>query len=177
MPPEHYRVKLFADGAELGFIRNMAEKPWIKGFTTNPTLMRAAGVNDYHEFALKVVETVPDRPVSFEVIADDIPTMEAQARQIATWGPNVNIKIPITNTNRESTAGLVELETGVIRNARQIDDMFHPLARFANRCATANVSFDDLQTRVVLGQKMIAEVHYVEYAHPIALVEQCRDKL
>jgi transaldolase len=94
-------VKLFADGADLAGIREMAANKDIAGFTTNPTLMRKAGITDYKAFALEVLKIVPDRPVSFEVFADDFPTMERQALQIASWGSNVNVKIPVTNTSGE----------------------------------------------------------------------------
>ena len=92
-------VKIFADGADLDGIKQMYADPGIKGFTTNPTLMRKAGVEDYKTFALQVLEIVPDRPVSFEVFADDFDEMEKQALEIASWGSNVNVKIPVTNTN------------------------------------------------------------------------------
>lgn len=101
------RVKLFADGADLEGIREMAANPLIRGFTTNPTLMRKAGVTDYRWFAQQVLEVVPDKPVSFEVFADDFDEMERQALEIASWGPNVNVKIPVTNTRGESAAPLV----------------------------------------------------------------------
>lgn len=107
MLPEGFKIKVFADGADLNVIREMSQKPGIKGFTTNPTLMRGAGVDDYSGFARDVLTIVKDRPVSFEVFADDLPTMESQAREIATWGSNVNIKIPITNTKGQSTADLI----------------------------------------------------------------------
>lgn len=92
------KVKLFADGADLSGISEMASNPMIGGFTTNPTLMRKAGVSDYKAFALKVLEIVPKLPLAFEVFADDFPTMEKQAKEIASWGKNVNVKIPVTNT-------------------------------------------------------------------------------
>ena len=92
------RVKLFADGAELEVIRKMAANPLIKGFTTNPTLMRKAGVIDYSAFARSVLLAIDDRPISFEVFADDFGAMIAQGREIASWGKNVNVKIPVTNT-------------------------------------------------------------------------------
>jgi len=101
------RVKIFGDGADLAGIKELYSQPHIKGFTTNPTLMRQAGISDYKAFALEVLGSVTDRPVSFEVFADDIATMEAQAHEIASWGKNVNVKIPITNTLGESTAALV----------------------------------------------------------------------
>jgi transaldolase len=101
------RVKLFADGADLAVIRKMAENPLITGFTTNPTLMRKAGVTDYVAFARELLTIVPDRPISFEVFSDDFDEMEQQATEIASWGPNVFVKIPITNTRGESAAPLV----------------------------------------------------------------------
>jgi transaldolase len=100
------RIKLFADGAELGVIARMAKDPLIQGFTTNPTLMRKAGVGDYRTFALNVLAIVPDRPVSFEVFSDDFAEMERQAMEIAHWGSNVYVKIPITNTRGESSVEL-----------------------------------------------------------------------
>ena len=102
------KVKLFADGADLAGMKEMAANPMIKGFTTNPTLMRKAGVADYKAFALEVLEAIPDRPVSFEVFADDFGQMEQQALEIASWGRNVNVKIPVTNTKREFCGPLVE---------------------------------------------------------------------
>src|SRR5271157_382443 len=86
------KVKIFADGADLQGIIEMSKKPFIKGFTTNPTLMRKAGITNYETFARRVLEVVPDRPVSFEVFADDFDEMIAQARVIASWGKNVNVK-------------------------------------------------------------------------------------
>lgn len=98
---ESLKVHIFADGADLDGITEMAGNPVIKGFTTNPTLMRKAGVVDYRCFARKVVELVPERPISFEVFSDEFPEMERQALEIASWGHNVNVKIPVTNTRRE----------------------------------------------------------------------------
>lgn len=102
------KVKLFADGADLAGMKEMAANPMIKGFTTNPTLMRKAGVTDYKAFALDVLRAIPDRPVSFEVFADDFAQMERQALEIASWGANVNVKIPVTNTKGEFCGPLVE---------------------------------------------------------------------
>ena len=102
------KVKIFADGADLAGIRQMAARPLIRGVTTNPTLMRKAGVTDYKAFAHEVLSVVGDRPVSFEVFADDFGEMEAQALEIASWGENVNVKIPVTNTNGEFSGLLVE---------------------------------------------------------------------
>ena len=99
--------KAAAKQEALGAIREMAANPMIRGFTTNPTLMRKAGVSDYETFAKEVLDVVPDLPVSFEVFADDWEPMERQALKIASWGPNVNVKIPVTNTRGESSAELV----------------------------------------------------------------------
>src|SRR3979411_1528160 len=101
------KVKIFADGADYDGIVKMSRNPLIKGFTTNPTLMRKAGVSDYAAFARKVLGTITDRPVSFEVFADDFPSMVEQARTIAAWGPNVNVKIPVTNTKGQSSAEII----------------------------------------------------------------------
>src|SRR5213593_3072778 len=101
------KVKLFADGADKAGMLEMYRNPLIKGFTTNPTLMRKAGVTDYQAFALDILRVIPDRPISFEVFSDDFAEMECQAREIATWGENVYVKVPVTNTCGESTAGLV----------------------------------------------------------------------
>jgi transaldolase len=102
------KVAIFADGAEKAGMLEMYAKPYIKGFTTNPTLMRKAGVTDYESFARQILREIPDRPISFEVFADDFDEMARQARKIATWGNNVRVKIPITNTRRESGVQLCE---------------------------------------------------------------------
>ncbi|MDP9360510.1 MAG: transaldolase, partial [Acidobacteriota bacterium] len=104
---EDLTVKLFADGAEKAGILEMYAKPYIKGFTTNPTLMHKAGLTDYRAFARDIVAAVPDRPISFEVFSDEFDEMERQAREIATWGENVYVKIPVTNTRREPAYDLV----------------------------------------------------------------------
>ena len=106
-PASDLKIKIFADGADLDGIRDMVGDPLIKGFTTNPTLMRKAGVSDYKAFALEALKIVTDKPISFEVFADEFDEMEAQALEIASWGKNVNVKIPITNTRGESAAPLI----------------------------------------------------------------------
>jgi transaldolase len=100
-------VKIFADGADFDGMVKMAHNPLIQGFTTNPTLMRKAGVNDYETFARRVLAAITDRPVSFEVFADDFPSMAEQARAIATWGPNVNVKIPVSTTKGQASSELI----------------------------------------------------------------------
>jgi transaldolase len=101
------RVKIFADGADRDEMLALAQNPLIKGFTTNPTLMRKAGVVDYTKFADEVLRSITTRPVSFEVFSDDFDEMERQARAIAGWGSNVYVKIPITNTRGASAQTLV----------------------------------------------------------------------
>src|SRR6187455_278447 len=95
------KVKLFTDGAEKAKILEMARQPWIAGFTTNPSLLKKAGVSDYEAFGRDLVAAVPDRHLSFEVFSDDIPEMVAQARAISSWGANVYAKLPVTTTKRE----------------------------------------------------------------------------
>jgi len=101
-------VKLFADGADLAGMKEMYANPIIKGFTTNPTLMRKAGIQDYKAFAREVLEAIPDRPISFEVFADEFEEMEHQALEIASWGKNVSVKIPVTNTRKQFAGPLIE---------------------------------------------------------------------
>jgi transaldolase len=101
------KIKIFADGADKDGMLELYHNPIIKGFTTNPTLLRSAGVVDYQSFALDVLRGIPDRPISFEVLSDEFGEMEAQARQIAGWGENVYVKIPITNTKGESSVNLI----------------------------------------------------------------------
>lgn len=102
------KIKIFADGADVSVIAEMAKNPLIKGFTTNPTLMRKANVADYRAFALEVLSIIPTHPISFEVFSDDFEEMELQAREIASWGPNVFVKIPITNTLGEFSGPLIQ---------------------------------------------------------------------
>ncbi len=101
------KTKVFADGADLDGIRTLASNPAVAGFTTNPTLMRKAGIRDYAAFATAALEIVGGRPISFEVFADEPVEMERQARTIATWAPNVYVKIPVTNTAGENTNALI----------------------------------------------------------------------
>jgi transaldolase len=104
---EQLKVKIFADGADLNGILELYRNPYISGFTTNPTLMRKSGISDYEGFARRVLEQVDDRPISFEVFSDEFDDMKRQAHKIATWGKNVYVKIPVTNTRRESSDELV----------------------------------------------------------------------
>jgi len=102
-----YRVKIFADGADRASILDLAANPLIKGFTTNPTLIRKAGITDYEAFGRSLAREIPNRPFSFEVLSDDFEEMEQQGLRIASWGENVYVKIPITDTRGRSSAALV----------------------------------------------------------------------
>ncbi len=105
---EDLSVKIFADGADKEGMLEMYAKPYIKGLTTNPTLMRKAGITDYKSFAKDILSIISDRPISFEVFSDDFAEMERQALEIASWGENVYVKIPVTNTKREPCYALVK---------------------------------------------------------------------
>jgi transaldolase len=137
-------VKIFADGADRASILEMRRNPLIKGFTTNPTLMRNSGVKDYQEFALSLVKAVPDRPISFEVISDDFDEMERQARKIASWGRNVYVKIPVMNTRQEPSVKLIRslAEEGIKLNVtammtlEQVRDVGAALAGGPSACAS-----------------------------------------
>jgi len=101
------RVKLFADGADLSEMIAFAERPYVRGFTTNPTLMHKAGIRDYRQFAATVLDHIRNRPISFEVFSDDFDEMERQAREIAAWGPCVFVKIPVTNVHGDPSYALI----------------------------------------------------------------------
>lgn len=130
------RIKIFADGADLEGITRLAADPQIAGFTTNPTLMRQSGISDYSAFAADVLRAVPDKPISFEVFSDDEEEMERQARHIASWGINVYVKIPVTDTSGNSTAKLirrlseagVRLNVTAILSLRQVQTVVDALA-------------------------------------------------
>jgi transaldolase len=122
-------VRVFADGADIASIRKLADDPLVSGFTTNPTLMRRAGVDDYEQFARELLECVTDRPISFEVFSDDFDEMGRQARRIASWADNVYVKIPITNTEEASSLDLarrltnegVKINITALLTNRQVD--------------------------------------------------------
>jgi transaldolase len=129
-------VEIFADGADLVGIRELASNSDIRGFTTNPTLMNQSGITDYESFAREVLEIVGDRPVSFEVFSDEFDEMKRQAFKIASWGQNANVKIPITNTKGESAANLIRylsneglpLNVTAIMTPEQVQEIAEPLA-------------------------------------------------
>jgi transaldolase len=132
------KVKLFADGADLVSMVDMASKTYISGLTTNPTLMRKAGITDYAKFAKDVLREIQDKPISFEVFSDDLEEMKVQAEKIASWGDNVYVKIPITNTHGETTKSVVRYlgENGIKVNVtalmtneqvKQVSEVLNPL--------------------------------------------------
>lgn len=138
------KVKLFTDGADKAQILDMARQPWIKGFTTNPSLLKKAGVKDYAAYGRDLVAAVPDRHISFEVFSDDIPEMVAQADVIATWGPNVHVKLPVTTTRGEplfdavrslSRAG-VKINMTAIFTPEQVARAVDALAGGASACVS-----------------------------------------
>jgi transaldolase len=104
---DQLNVKIFADGADKVGMLEMYAKPFVKGLTTNPTLMRKAGISDYKAFALDILQAIPDRSISLEVFSDDLAEMERQALEIASWGENVYVKVPVSNTKREYTYDVV----------------------------------------------------------------------
>jgi len=130
------KIHIYADGAEISGILEMAKDPLIKGFTTNPTLMRKAGITDYEKFARELLEKITNHPISLEVFADDFPEMRHQAHIIAGWGKNVNVKIPITNTKGQSSIPLIAdlVNSGVVVNVtaimtlRQVEELSHVLS-------------------------------------------------
>jgi transaldolase len=136
------KVKIFADGADRAGILDLYRNPLIKGFTTNPTLMRAAGITDYEGFAREILAAIPGRPISLEVFSDDFKEMEMQARRIASWGENVYVKIPVTNTHGESSITLVRTlaKAGVKQNVtalmtlRQVHDVATALGSGPSAC-------------------------------------------
>jgi transaldolase len=140
--PLDLKIKIFADGADRNGMLNLYRNPVVKGFTTNPTLMHAAGISDYEAFAKDIVAAIPDRPISLEVFSDDFAEMEAQARRIAAWGKNVYVKIPVTNTEGESSLTLIHTlaKSGVKQNVtalmtlRQVRDVAAALESGPSAC-------------------------------------------
>jgi transaldolase len=158
-------VKIFADGADKQSMLSLYQKPYIKGFTTNPTLMRQAGIVNYKAFAKEILTLITDRPISFEVFADDFETMRSQAMEIASWGNNVYVKIPITNTLGDSSVSLVhelaqqgvKLNVTALMTMKQVKDVSDAIANavpcnisvFAGRIADTGVDPVPLMTEAV----------------------------
>jgi len=156
------RIKLFADGADINDMKEAYERGIVKGFTTNPTLMRKANISDYEAFARKAIEVIPDLPISFEVFSDEFDEMEQEAKQISSWGRNVIIKIPITNTKGESSLPLIRrlsdegisLNITAILTLRQVEGVVKNLnpsidsivSVFAGRIADTGVDPEPIMT-------------------------------
>ena len=173
---ESLNVKIFADGADKTEMIEMYDKPFIKGLTTNPTLMKRAGISDYEAFSKDILNTIKEKPLSLEVFSDDISEMKRQALKIATWGENVYVKIPITNTKKESTCSLIKelSDKGVkvnvtaimtIEQVKNVVDNLNPdvpayVSVFAGRIADTGIDPLELMSEVVkiTSQKPKAEV-------------------
>jgi len=155
-----FKIKLFADGANIEDIKNLNSNPLIKGFTTNPTLMKKSGITDYEKFSREVIDIVNPKSISLEVFADEIEEMEMQARKIAQWGNNVYVKIPIQNTKGISTSDLVsklskdgiKINVTAIFTLDQINDLFKKVDKkteiifsiFAGRIADAGIDPEEI---------------------------------
>jgi len=171
------KVKLFADGAEKAGMLEMYKNPLIAGFTTNPTLMKKAGITDYKSFALDILSNIRDRPISFEVFSDDFAEMERQALDIASWGANVNVKIPITNTKAESSYSLIDslsikgvrLNVTAMMTVEQVRYILPALSKgpggyvsvFAGRIADAGVDPLPVMTEVVQMLKKFPNIELI----------------
>lgn len=159
------KIKIFADGANIEDIIELNKLDYVSGFTTNPSLMKKAGINDYKSFALEVVKFVKDKPISFEVFADDLKEIEEQALIINEWGKNINVKIPVTNTRGVSTADIISRlsDKGVffnvtaIFNLSQIKEILKELKNdkkvilsvFAGRIADTGVDPEPVMSEIV----------------------------
>jgi transaldolase len=138
------RVKIFADGADKAGMVEMGALPFISGFTTNPTLMRKAGIADYRAFAREVLDAISDRPISFEVFSDEFEEMERQAREIASWGDNVYVKVPVTNTRAEPASVVIrrlsaegiKLNVTALMTLAQVRDVSESLGDGAPSCVS-----------------------------------------
>ncbi len=161
----HRVIKIFADGAERNSMLEMYKSPIISGLTTNPTLMKKAGVKDYKEFALDILSVIKDKPISFEVFSDEFDEMEMQAMEIASWGDNVYVKIPITNTKgvsskeliRNITSAGVKVNVTAMMTVEQVKEVLPVLNRnisayisiFAGRIADAGVDPLPVMSRIM----------------------------
>jgi len=156
MTRDDFKIKIFADGADINGMREEYKKGYVSGFTTNPTLMKKAGVKDYEAFAKEIAKEITDLPLSFEVFSDDLETMEKEARKIGNWGDNIYIKIPVTNTKGEATTSLIKklsaegfkLNITAILTIEQVKDVVDALSAdvgayvsvFAGRIADTGVN-------------------------------------
>jgi len=186
---DQLKLKIYSDGADLETFEALSKKTIIKGFTTNPTLMRKAGVVDYKSFAKEVVSIVNGKPISFEVFTDNIDEMQLQAREIASWGQNVNVKIPVTNTKGQDTYELIKnlSSEGITVNVtavftenqiKSLVDVIHEdcpaiISIFAGRIADAGVSAFDvvsLATRLASSKPNI-EILWASTREPYNIIE------
>lgn len=141
---EQLKVKIFADGADKTGMLEMYALPYIKGFTTNPTLMRKVGLTDYQAFAQEILQAIPDRPISFEVFSDEFTDMERQALKIRSWGENVYVKIPVTNTKQQPAYDLinrlaqadVKLNVTALMTLEQVRNVSQALANGPSSCVS-----------------------------------------
>jgi transaldolase len=144
IPIENLKVKIFADGADRRGMLDLYRNPLIKGFTTNPTLLKNAGITHYEGFAREILEAIPDRPISFEVFSDDFDEMRAHALRIARWGKNVYVKIPVTNTKGESSVPLirslardgVQMNVTALMTLAQVRDVAAALEKAPSSCVS-----------------------------------------
>ena len=173
------RIKIFADGADLETMHQMSLIPQVKGFTTNPTLMKSAGVVNFHAFAAKAIQAFPRHPISLEVFSDDFTEMEFQAFKIASWGDNVFVKIPICNTKGEKSAPLIgrltqagiKVNVTAVMCAAQVDDVFAVLGNapaivsiFAGRIADTGRNPASVILHAL--RKKVLSTHEILWASP-----------
>lgn len=162
------KIHLYADGADFDQMVQMSKNPYVKGFTTNPSFMRLCGVSDYEKFGREILKALPGYPISLEVFADTFPEMESQARYIATWGPNVNVKIPVTNTHGEFAGDLIQRlsRDGIVLNITAM--MNREQAKMAAEC-------------VAKGTRALISVFAGRVADagedPIPMMQACTDAL
>jgi transaldolase len=172
MTPPTLSIKLFADGAEIEGMLALARSGKVKGITTNPTLMRKAGISDYPGFAAQVLSQIKDLPISFEVFSDDLAGMEREAKAIASWGQNVYVKIPVSNTAGESTAPLIKslasggakLNITAILTQRQVEEVCAALkpgvpsivSVFAGRIADTGVDPEPMMREALKACRKVA---------------------
>ncbi len=183
------KIHIYADGADKAGILELYAKPYIKGLTTNPTLMKKAGIKDYEAFARDILQTVTAKPISLEVFSDDFPEMKRQALKIAAWGKNVYVKIPITNSRRETSIPLirelsaqgVQLNITAILTLEQVRDVAAALnpkvpsvvSIFAGRIADTGVDPMAImrESRLILAGQPKAELLWASVREVLNIVQ------
>ena len=162
---DELKIKIFADGADIESIQKLNKLNYIQGFTTNPSLMKKAGINNYKDFAIDLLSKIKDKPISFEVFSDELAEMEIQANEISKWADNVNIKIPVTNTKREKATDLIRKlsSRGIACNVtalftiQQIEEVFEAIDKstpailsiFAGRIADTGIDPSEIINHAV----------------------------